>query len=547
MNKYLFVLIISITFVISWCSSLFAQEEQLRLFTDRDYCISGDTLWFKVLKSDNSNEVGNIVRVQLSGKNNNIISTVIKKIEGEWTHGFIPVPDSLSTGQYFLTVFQNSQFNSTENLLKTKSLLVYNRFEEEVESLELVNVEGKKTQFNTTISIETNKDIYKTRDRVIVNLDIGSDVETRSVVVKAGIHDPLAAKLSSVYHFNFKKTHKWIEHTAENDGFMLSGKVGGEAGILQSDVIVFLSIPGEIPYFDYYVTGKDGRFHFLLKEAFGKTEVVLQVVSRFQKEYFINYYLNTLDRVEKADWANALLTAPQAQRIISRIEADFVNKLFNGNISRNEAGFKLAKRFSTPFYGRYTERVIPSEFLELPDFREISRELLNGVRYREKNGEISLRMTNFKGGGMFYSEPFRLINGIPVFKNSLFRSLKSEDIDYIDLVQSDRVFGDIDIKGVLAVYLYDKSNSWMNLLPNIFRFTIDCIQEKEIPNYDGMEDQAKNIPDVRQVFYWNKLQTKNAHTLEFVLSDLKGEFEVTVEGLTTDKQPVKVSKIIKVQ
>ena len=40
-------------------------------------------------------------------------------------------------------------------------------------------------------------------------------------------------------------------------------------------------------------------------------------------------------------------------------------------------------------------------------------------------------------------------------------NLKSSDISYIDIVKSERIYGDIILKGVLAVSLHDKSNSWL--------------------------------------------------------------------------------------
>jgi hypothetical protein len=94
----------------------------------------------------------------------------------------------------------------------------------------------------------------------------------------------------------------------------------------------------------------------------------------------------------------------------------------------------MSSRFSVPFYGKPTIRVIPDEFIDLPDFREISREILPGFQYRIKNDEIIFRMFNRTQKLYFEEEPLRLINGIPVFNNDLFTGLKSTDINYIDLV-----------------------------------------------------------------------------------------------------------------
>ena len=102
--KILFFLILGIGAYQSQ-SQVLEKQEQLHLFTDQDFCISGDTLWFKVKMPEFTLQKENVVRVQIDGKGNNIITTVIKKAENGWAQGFINVPDSLSSGQYFVLVW----------------------------------------------------------------------------------------------------------------------------------------------------------------------------------------------------------------------------------------------------------------------------------------------------------------------------------------------------------------------------------------------------------------------------------------------------------
>jgi hypothetical protein len=80
----------------------------------------------------------------------------------------------------------------------------------------------------------------------------------------------------------------------ENDGLLLSGKVTDVNGIFQSNTVVTLSAGKDQPYFDYYFLGENGYFHFFLKDAVGNADVVLQVVSKSKKEYFIQLENNFL-------------------------------------------------------------------------------------------------------------------------------------------------------------------------------------------------------------------------------------------------------------
>jgi hypothetical protein len=139
-----------------------------------------------------------------------------------------------------------------------------------------------------------------------------------------------------------------------------------------------------------------------------------------------------------------------------------------------------------------------------------------------------------------------LINGIPVFKNDFFKNLKSTDISFIDIVKAERIFGDLIFKGVLSVSLYDKSNSWLAQQPNVFQFNVDFIQTAKTPNYEIQNNLHKNQPDMRQVFLWEILKEGQVD-YGFNLSDRKGTVEITVEGLTTDDEFFKSSKLIEIK
>ena len=191
--------------------------------------------------------------------------------------------------------------------------------------------------------------------------------------------------------------------------------------------------------------------------------------------------------------------------------------------------------------------MIPDEFIDLPDFQEISREILPGVQYRSKNDETTIRILNNSYRMFFEDEPLRLINGIPVFKNDFFKNLKSTDINFIDIVKTERIFGDLIFKGVLAVSLYDKSNSWLAQQTNVFQFKVDFIQLTKMPGYSVQNKLHENQPDMRQVFLWEILESDSPDNTDFFLSDRKGIVEISVEGFTAENEFFKSSKLIKIK
>ena len=178
--RAILVIIGTIVFMQSY-AQLPSKKNHPVLFTDRDYCISGDTLWFKVFIPEGGMQNGNIIRVQLNGKGTSSILNVIKKTESAWTNGFMPIPDSLSTGQYFITALRNADFNTKDVVLESKSLLVYNRFSEEIQEIELAKSNDKVVEnisFNS-IKIETDK---KYEIKIYKNfIDILSELKNRNL------------------------------------------------------------------------------------------------------------------------------------------------------------------------------------------------------------------------------------------------------------------------------------------------------------------------------------------------------------------------------
>ena len=158
-----------------------------------------------------------------------------------------------------------------------------------------------------------------------------------------------------------------------------------------------------------------------------------------------------------------------------------------------------------------------------------------------------MRLLNINAESFFDKEPLRLINGIPVFKNSLIAMLKSTDIDYIDLVKRERIYGDLEFNGVLSVLLHDRSNTWIKQQPNVFQFTIPCAQISKIPSYVNGKVTETNLPDIRNNYLWEVMESGGSKNYDFYLSDIKGQVEICVEGVTNTQQTFKVSKIIQVK
>ncbi len=545
MKKYLQYIVFVLWCAVNSAYSQTAGSLQLYLFTDRSWCVSGDTLWFKVAIKDGLENAGNVVHVQLDLPGKHMISSVEVKAADGRAEGYLHVPDSLSTGVYFVSAFLNPQQNLPGIKLRRKSLFVYNRFETEVSEMQ-VPAGAETVQEIEPINISTGKTVFHLRENVAVKLD-ATEAGLTSMVVNARIVDPLSSAFGGMFLTEMKAPEPGGSYPEENNGIILSGSVSEETGSLAPGVIVLLSITQEIPYFDYCVSDSLGKFKFFLKNAEGQASIYLQPVSARQRQYNISVNRNYFPGKNEIEFQQHVLKPEETDFIEAAIDGSYFGKIFRGNYKIAAADFYMPARFSEPFYGEPKERVVPGDFFYLNNFREIARELLHGVQYREKNDEVNLRVFNQELFVYFDTEPLRLINGIPVFENRQFKPFDSDDIEYVDFVFRERMFGDLVFKGVLAVSLTDKSNSWLRNQTRIRNLQVTCLQPNRKNSYLQNANAAAHIPDFRTVFFQEMLLPNRTHEFEFQLSDVKGKVEILVEGITKDGQLVKAAKIIKVQ
>ena len=521
-------------------------EEIPVLFTDRGFCVSGDTVWVMLKLRGNFENEDVVARFQIEAIDGNLIDGVAIESSGSWARGFIMIPDSLSTGQYFITAFL---LNGADNQvgLVTKSLLVYNRFDEDIAQISLVNptnFESVETQ-SPDIQIKTEAETYKTREKVSVSFKLPADLNILEAVIRATITDPLEKELTG-YRFSYRFPSAPAPGFVEKGGYLVSGKVTGINGVVQPGVLVVVSLTTPESYFDYCVTDSAGIFHFFVKNAFGATDAIFQVFSDDEQKFEVHFENCAPERMGSVTAEPFVLTTGQTTFIKNALNSSFASRIFNPvNLVQTEY-FSMEVADSIPFYGPPTTRVRPEEFVDLPDFREISRELLHGFQYRVRNEKNVFRMLNRTRGEFFKEEPLRLINGIPVFNNQLFTSLKSTEISHVDLVLYERVYGDLILNGVIEVSLKDKSNAWLGNQPNLFRSKISFLQPNKNPGYYNATQLKPGEPDTRQVFVWKKVAGA-PEDFSFDLSDRKGTVEISVEGFTRDNRCFKSVKTIEVK
>ncbi len=531
-----------------------AQEgESIRgpwLLCDRSWALSGDSVWFVVAGAPALPGSGNVVHVRLEDHRGDVAGHVMVVTAEGSGMGYLVVPDSLSSGVYRMRAYTGNRAGGPGVAPVARLLTVYHRFAEEIPALPgAPGLEFLAPAEAGDGGITVDSDLFSPGDRVSFTVTLPERLRTSEMTISASLGEAPAA-LKAPYLIDPPRPDTGFRMLPpEENGFFVEGRVLPAEGIpLPQRSMVLLSIPGEDPWFDYCFTDPDGYFRFRLKNAFGRGEIFLRALGDQGQE--LNVELASHRKRGVAPSSDSLLISEEQERFVKEmIEGGGYERLFSGTEQHSGSRLQMEMPGLYPFYGPPEQRIFPAQFADLPDFVEISRELLPAVRFRGRGTGYSLRIIDNQEKGWFEKNPLRLINGIPVFDNNLIYRLKSTDIRYIDIVYRERIFGDISFKGVLAIMLEKEAETRFLDQEALFKFPLDCLQLPVIPpsSRTGGPTTAGNLPDFRRVFLFRKVETKEPLHFSFTLSDLKGPVLIKLEGIDSNGLPFEMTRKIMVQ
>lgn len=550
--KIAFLVVIRLA-VANGANAVLPVDEKVILITDRVSCVAGDTVWFTttILHSAPAQQ-NNIVHVQLDGTENRHIAQSIIRSDGANGQGFLVIPDSLSTGTYIVKAFVNTQKNRGQEIA-SRLLVVYNRFDNSFGSLPSpVNFKnGLYNQTATGLELSSDKTIYKTRENARVQFSVPDLIRPKvaNIILRVMMVDPVSADIpGDLFFVSPQKTNEGYTG-AEKDGIVVTGQVFDEvAGNPVSGATVMLSVPDSVPYFDYYYTGNDGRFSFFMKDLTGTAELVMQVAPQKDRRFRIVVDENYVETSDPFVTRQLELKPEQAEYAKKLADMARYRKLFYPGSMKIDRQFSKPFVFNYPFYGKPSNTVFPADYIDLPSFREIARELLSGARYRERKDTIFVKVMNEDRGIYFPGEPLKLLDGIPVFDAKIFSEKNSTDISRIDLITEERFFGDMQFSGVIAIYSPKPDLDWIKGKQGILRTYVRAIQpavENTGPVISFAGD--KHLPDFRQVLFWKRIVDTRESLAEFRLSDLKGDAVITLTVVTTDGQVFNANRRITIK
>lgn len=500
------------------------------LYTDRDVYVSGETLMAKIFIPEGV--PAHLVCLDLVNQSGTRITGASLAIRAHEAEGYLFLPDSLSSGTYLVRTYQKHN----AGMLKTiREIWISNRFDglEKTGQMKRVvsttDFQDKKTSQLELTGVEP---AYKTNSRIEASIRID---EALLKELDGNLLVGVAQTDRSFEPITFtEQGEQQKEGIVEKKGIIVSGTVlDKKTSDPAPGITVFLTIPDSVPGFQYYKTQKDGRFYFLLDQYYGPVQSVIQCFGNTPAQR-LNIRLDDFfaDSGTWPEFGLKPLPVEFKDNMTRNIAAVTFQKVFGQeNLSLLAPPEKTTEPY--PYYGKASRTVDPQVFIDLPNFTEIARELLPGVKFRNYNNEPSLIVLNSQLHSYFTEKPLILIDGIPIRDLNVIKDMGTADIDRIDICQNERFYGDLRFPGVVAIYTTKADYSRLPESSQLIRLKLETIQ---LPaKLTERKETEPTVPDLRQLLYWNPstepgpILPVKCHT-----SSVEGQFKLVVRGRLKD-------------
>lgn len=513
-----------------WANGNSQQKSFYALYTDRDTYVSGETLLAKIFLPEGISS--SIINLDLINLNGTRITGASLAIQNNEAQGYLQLPDSLSTGTYLVRTYQK---HNGAKIKTIREIWISSRFDglEKINQLKRI-IPGSVIQDKETRQIEITgiKPLYDTNS----NLDV--DIKVDESLLNELDGNLLVSVAQNDQSFNpvtyISGENKGNDGIIEKNGIIISGTITDKKTMEPAaGITVCLTIPDSIPGFQYYNTRNDGRFYFLLDQYYGTVQAVVQCFANNPTQR-LNLELDEFfaEPGTLPEFKLEPITSDFKNSVTRNISVGTFRKVFGQEILTFGTPPKINRDFY-PYYGKASRTVDPQQFIDLPNFTEIARELLPSVKFRNYNNEPSLQVLNNATHNYFDEKPLILIDGIPVQDLNVIKGMGSADIDRIDIIPNERYYGDLRFPGVVAIYTTKADYSMLPESSQLVRLKLETIQ-LQTKLAEPMASEP-NIPDLRQLLYWNPTtQPKPNITIKCRTSTIEGQFRIVVRGKLKD-------------
>jgi hypothetical protein len=551
-------------------------NEQIFVQTNSTFLITGETLYFRIFcqqrKNNKPTMLSKVAYLELIDELGAAVFQTKIPLKNGSGHGDVFIPSTFSSGNYTLIAYTRWMRNFSTDSFSQNQITIVNPFRQPATTSS--NSDKKVPQENAVtlsqpndIQLDLSGKKFKAREKVSVTLtsedmasvsisirkkekiiDDAGTIHKRSVVnLGAGrlpAHDStLVSPVSSQQDSH--SSSRANPYLPEIRGHLITGTLTAKQnGTSKRNILA--SIPGSDFVFHATATDQNGNFAMIVDRIPESSTMIFQV-----KDDEVNNYVLKIDDPFLGDYSGfkpaplvidtGLQTIVDERNIYTQIEnAYFVSKKDSVPLAPSPSFFNLPDKVYNL-----------DDFTRFPTMEDIFREYIPEVVVKRSRGTFSLQAVSPGVGDPPSGEPLMLIDGVPILNTNTFMAYDPLKIERIEIVKKKYFYGSLYVDGIVSLKTY---KGLVEDLPSInsHRENLVKIQPSKFyffPDYSAAKFELERVPDYRLQLYWNPnviVTSDKATTIDFYTSDVTGDFEIIVEGFSTDGALVNTRGMISV-
>jgi len=476
------------------------------------------------------------------------------------------IPTTVPTGNYKLLGYTQWMKNSdTDNFFKSdinivnpfqknRDLILGEAMSSMVDSMNIIETQNRNTGPEPQLGglkILTNGTTYGKRDKVQLILQNSSKDKgfgTYSISVRK-IGEVSAPEMIRADKFLRESKAISSEQTLNDSiylpelrGDILFGRVVSKTtDSLVSNVQVALSIPG----MDYIIkiarTNGEGVFYFNLDKGTDQNNAYLQILGEQAKTNKIIIGENQFVTLRGLKF-NTLEFTPQMARLL--VDRSVHNQIENAYLDVKRDSL-LPIYNNKQFYHKYEYEYVLDDYTRFPTIKEVMLEVVENVwTAKNREGKRELHIRGYDNIPGIKVEPMILVDGLLLQDHEGIMDIDARKIKKIGLKRNKFRMGPATYIGILAFETFDGTFHATYQNEHIFTHELfSPLRHKMYYKQNYEQDSSKELdplPDFRYQLLWTPAYDLNEGSIpiNFYTSDVSGDFEISVEGITNEGNPV---------
>lgn len=310
----------------------------------------------------------------------------------------------------------------------------------------------------------------------------------------------------------------------------------------------YLSIPSKNSRFYATKSKNDGKLFFEMNDFMGKNEIIIQTDDTTDSIYQI-----TIDDPFSNEYSNFQIPYfdidERMKHVIEKASKNM--QIQNAYLKYRPLASSISEVDTSTFF-EPNARYYLDDYTRFPVMEEVMREYVIGVYPRRNPDGFHFKVLDLEREITLQESPLILLDGVPVFDADEIMELDPLYVEKIETVNKRFLKGAINYSGIVSYTTYEGDLKGYRLNKNASVMEYEGLQplrEFLSPSYDEVLEENSRLPDYRNVLYWNphfKTNDKGEAILEFYTSDDASEYEIRIEGISSDGEPVSGGLLFKV-